>query len=389
MRRLAAALAALPLVLPAGAPGADRSGTIATRAALAHRQLVDPAGRPLDGRGVSIAIIDTGVDPDHPAFRLPGGGSKVVRSLTTACATSAVAECPRDAPPGADTDLAPPGGHGTHVAGIAVGSAFTLPDGVGVGGVAPGARLVMISASTALIDIEDALRWVLRHHRAPCGAGVPVAVCPPIRVVSNSWGADSDAVLGLQRALAADGVVTVWATGNQGGDGSAGMSNPAGIDPTPGILSAADYDDLGTGSRDGRISPGSSRGAAADPATWPDLSAPGTAIVSACRPYLWICTLLGREPHDGPGPDDVGTYEPMTGTSMSAPAIAGIVALLAQADPGVTPASAEDALKATAYKYRDGAPYRQTGRYTSSFDKGAGLADAYAAARRLGARPAQ
>jgi serine protease AprX len=271
------------------------------------------------------------------------------------------------------------------VAGIAVGNELTLLDGTRVGGVAPGARLVMLSASTALVDIEGALRWVLRHHAAPCGPAVPAAACPPIRVVSNSWGANSQEVFRLQRALAAAGVVTVWATGNQGGDGSTSQSNPAGVDQTPGILSAADYDDRGTGTRDGRISPGSSRGQADRPETWPDLSAPGTGIISSCRPYLWICTLLGQEPHDGPGPNDVGTYEPMTGTSMSAPGIAGIVAQLCQADPGATPARIEDVLKATAHKYRDGAPYQRVGRSTSSYDKGAGLADAYAAALRLGA----
>jgi serine protease AprX len=40
----------------------------------------------------------------------------------------------------------------------------------------------------------------------------------------------------------------------------------------------------------------------------------------------------------------------------------------------------------TVYKYRDGAPYVKLGRYASSFDKGTGLVDAYAAALRLGAR---
>jgi serine protease AprX len=390
-----AAITALASVLAlhataAAAVGAvDRSGTVATRAVLARQALVDARGRPLDGTGVSIAIIDTGVDPAHPSFHLPGGATKVVRSMTTFCTSALAPECPQDVPDPAttDTDLLPPGGHGTHVAGIAVGEPLTLTDGIRVGGSAPGARLVMLSASAALVNIETALAWVLRHHAAPCGEAVPLATCPPIRAVSNSWGADSPEVLRLQRALAAAGVVTVWAAGNQGGDGSVAKTNPAGWDPTPGILSVANYDDGGTGTRDGRLEPGSSRGDAGRPETWPDLAAPGTAIISSCRPYLWICSLLGREPHDGPGPGDIGTFEPMTGTSMSTPQVAGIVALLAQAAPSATPAQIEDALKATAHRFADGAPYRRVGRYTTSYDKGAGLVDAYAAAVRLGARP--
>jgi serine protease AprX len=334
---------------------------------------------------VSIAIIDTGIDPTHPSFRLPDGSTKVVRSLTTFCAGGG--ECPEDVsdPVGSNSDVAPPGGHGTHVAGIAVGNDLMLTDRTQVGGAAPGARLVMISASTALVRIEDAFTWVLRHHAAPCGPEVPTSVCPPIKVVSNSWGANSREISRLQEELAAAGVVTVWANGNQGGDGSTDQSNPAGEDPVPGILSAASYDDLGTGTRDGRVAATSSRGQASVPKTWPDISAPGDHIVSACRPYLWICTVVGEQPRNGPGPYDIGTFETMSGTSMAAPQIAGIVALLSQADPTATPAQIEDALKSTAHKYADGAPYSPVGPYTSSYDKGTGLVDAFAAALKVGA----
>src|SRR5207237_2250392 len=58
------------------------TGTVATRAQLARAELTDAGGRSLDGRGASIAIIDTGIDPTHPAFRLRGGGRKVAAVLS-------------------------------------------------------------------------------------------------------------------------------------------------------------------------------------------------------------------------------------------------------------------------------------------------------------------
>src|SRR3712207_9331465 len=53
------------------------TGTVATRSLEARQTLVDANGAPLDGTGVSVAVIDTGIDPTHPAF----AGGKVVRSL--------------------------------------------------------------------------------------------------------------------------------------------------------------------------------------------------------------------------------------------------------------------------------------------------------------------
>jgi subtilisin family serine protease len=186
----------------------------------------------------------------------------------------------------------------------------------------------------------------------------------------------------LQRALAAVGVVPGWAAGNAGGDGSASMTNPAGQDPTGGILSVASFYDQDTGTRDGVVSEYSSRGLATDPSTWPDLSAPGENITSSCRLYLPICST-GFDPRNGPALTDVGTFNTISGTSMAAPHIAGIVAQLFQARPTATPAQIETALKSTTYRFGDGAPYASAGGYTTSFDKGTGLVDVMAAASSL------
>ncbi|HVV08836.1 S8 family serine peptidase [Amycolatopsis sp.] len=368
------------------------SGTTATRSAEAQTSLNGANGSKLDGSGVSVAIIDTGVDPTHPAFQA-NGATRVVRNLKSTCLDGTSTSCILDVPTSVDTDTTSLGGHGTHVTGIAAGNAFTLPDGTKVGGSAPGSKIVAISTGLALLVLgtDAALNWVLENHNAPCGAGVPASTCPPIKVINNSYGPSgggafdpSSATVQLQRALAAEGVVTVWANGNDGGDGSADLSNPPGQDPTPGVISVASYNDQGTGTRDGAVSDFSSRGLASDSSTWPDVSAPGENIISSCRPYLIICSQ-GLQPENGPGPLDIGTYNVISGTSMATPQITGIVAQLFQADPQASPGQIENAIKATAYKYSNGAPYQSVGAYTSSYDKGTGLVDTVAAARSLGA----
>jgi serine protease AprX len=365
------------------------TANVATRSLEARQTLVGANGKPLDGTGVSIAVIDTGIDPTHPAF----AGGKVVRNLKSLCLDDASTEtsCVTAVPNAVDTDTLSLGGHGTHVSSLAAGNSVSLTDGTQVSGAAPGAKIVALSTGAAVLitGANAALNWVLENHKAPCGSGVSVAQCPPIRVVNNSYGPSdggafdpNSATAKLQRQLAAEDVVTVWAAGNEGGDGATSLTNPPGQDPTGGIISVASYNDLGTGTRTGSVSGFSSRGAKADPATWPDISAPGENIVGACRLYLPICAT-GLQPQNGPGVADVGTYNSISGSSMAAPHIAGVVAQLFQAAPTATPAQIERALKSTAFRYPGGAPYQSVDEYSTSFDKGAGLVDVVAAVLKL------
>jgi subtilisin family serine protease len=371
----------------------QETSNTATRGAEAVSTLTGANGQALDGSGVSVAVIDSGVDPTHPYFRNPDGGSAVVANLKSVCLVESDTgtDCVLRVPGSLDTDTVSGGGHGTHVSGIVAGRPTTLTDGSSLSGAAPGASLVSISTGAVLLIVgaDSALNWVLENHEAPCGTGVPPAECPPIKVTNNSYGPSgggefdpNSATVKLQRALAAEGVVTVWAAGNDGGDGSASLTNPPGQDPTGGILSVASYYDQDTGTPDGVVSEYSSRGAATDPSTWPDLSAPGENITSSCRPYLPICST-GLDPRNGPGLLDAGTFNTISCTSMAAPHIAGIVAQLFQADPTATPAEIEAALKGTTYRFADGAAYTAVGGYTTSYDKGTGLVDVVAAAARL------
>jgi serine protease AprX len=357
----------------------------ATRGSEARSTLTGANGSALDGKGVSVAVIDSGVDPTHPFLKNADGTSAVVKNLKMVCDPLTESTCaPVDAG-SLNTDLLSGGGHGMHVNGIVAGRDVTLSDGTKMHGAAPGSSLVSISTGAVLfiIGADAALNWVLENHTAPCGAGVPASTCPPIKVTSNSYGPTgggafdpNSATVKIQRQLVKEGVVTVWANGNDGGDGSTSLSNPPGMDPTPGILSVASFFDQNTGTRDGTVSDFSSRGKAGDQSTYPDISAPGEDITSSCRVYLPICS-------SGLDPKEAGDYNTISGTSMATPHISGIVAQLFQANPGATPAQIEAALETTAYKYTNGAAYEAGTNGTTSFDKGHGLVDVVAAANAI------
>ena len=366
-------------------------------------------GTPFDGTGVGVAVVDTGIDGTIPALQAPvsrGDNFKILCPVPGAAvrlATVSFMGCPTPtvAVPMEDSDTIALGGHGTHVAGIIAGSetevvpADTARPPMTVHGAAPGAAIYGIGAGAALSvdNAMDGLQWVLDNHDQ---------VSPAIRVVNNSWGTsyedytDPDdpsqpsqffedgyrlhrALWKMQDALVDAGVVVVFAAGNSGGGlGAAPATTAQCINPTPGVICVANYNDLGSGSRSGVIDGTSSRGQRSQPSTWPDIAAPGTGIISTCRPTLPLCSV-GSQIND--------EYFSLSGTSMAAPHVAGIVAQMLQVDPTLTPAEVENLLEDTAHKFTWGSPY---GRYVdetnpddeSSFEKGHGLVDALAAVQR-------
>ena len=365
-----------------------------------------PDGTVIDGSGVGVAIVDSGIDGSHPALR-----NRMASNVKIMCASHVTSvyidpivrpdECVHPAGkvvvPMDDTDTPSAGGHGTHVAGIVAGE----PNGTPYHGAAPGARLYGISVGMA-VTVENALdgmRWVLDTNAAAVAAGDE----PPIHVVNNSWGTDQHArypaggpqpnhlyfaTWKMQDALVASGVTVVQAAGNTGGNGSAATTSPQCVNQTPGVICVANYYDGDTGTRAGNIDGSSSRGVAgtAFADTWPDVSAPGTRIVSTCRLTLPVCSgdaLQGNT--DSHIEEPPNQYARLTGTSMAAPHVAGIVAQLLQADPSLTPAEIEDVLEDTAYKFIWGSKYDfvdpANADDASSFEKGHGLVDVLAAVR--------
>lgn len=343
----------------------------------------DAAGRVLNGTGIGVAVVDSGIDGTHPDL-----ASRMVRNTKYKCSSMVlVPPCfgVMMRLPLANTD--PSSGHGSHVAGIVAGDG-TASQGT-FRGVAPGASLYGFGIGDGdrvwTSEVAAAFQDILDSNAAGTNT-------PPIRIVTNSWGNGAGSVYNpndvislLVKQLVASGVTVLFAAGNgdatgNGGDGSADRLSSTAKDPTPGVITVANYDDAGTGTRDGELASSSSRGKRGVPTAYPDLSAPGSGITSTCLPAQAICAtgaFWEWQPY----------YQQLTGTSMATPAVAGMVALLLQARPTLTPTQLESLLQDTAYKFGDSTTYEadpQNPGGTVSFDKGAGLVDMQAALDALG-----
>jgi hypothetical protein len=253
--------------------------------------------------GVDIAVIDSGVDSDHPAL--------VGRVVANQNFTD-------------DPDALDYNGHGTHVAGIAAGAAAGSP----FKGVAPGARIY--SAKAFRNDGSG-----LSSHSV---AAIEWAVAHGVKVISFSGGffAPDTSLLTHVLTVAAEaavaaGVVFVAAAGNDG--------------PTAGTIYAPAVSPhviaVGNTQKDNTIRNSSSRGPTTEGLAKPDVVATGTGIISALSSYSALTPVVGY-PH----------YTAMTGTSMAAPQVAGLAALIqyaswAKNQTYLTPAQVKAAIVAT------------------------------------------
>ena len=128
---------------------------------------------------------------------------------------------------------------------------------------------------------------------------------------------------------------------------------------------------VAAGNKDGAtLADFSSRGIPGDPVYQPTITAPGVGIVAA-RASTGLITPLGAPDDVSLGADAV-RYTTMSGTSMATPHVAGVVALMLDANPSLTPGQIRDALRATA-KAMNAAPH----------EAGAGYVDALAAVTRI------
>ena len=285
----------------------------------------------LDGSGVGVAIIDSGVTTWHDDL----GSDRVVHFADFV-----------DFQTAAYDDY----GHGTHVAGIIAGNGY---DSNGARrGIAPGANLVVLKVldgegSGYISNVIAALDYAVQHRTQ---FNIRVINLSVAAGVYESYMTDP-LTLAAKRAVEA-GVVVVTAAGNLGRDAK-GQTQYGGITApgnAPWVLTVGASSHNGTISRtDDSMTSFSSRGPSyIDYTAKPDLVAPGVGIESlADSSSLLFATHPGARLW-GTVDTAAQPYLSLTGTSMAAPVVAGTVALMFQANPSLTPNLVKAILQYTA-----------------------------------------
>jgi serine protease AprX len=241
-------------------------------------------------------------------------------------------------------------GHGTHVAGIISGSG---QDSAGARrGIAPGAHLIVLKALDATGNgytstVIAAIDYAIAHRET---YNIRVINLSVVAGVYESFTKDPLA-LAAKRAVDA-GIVVVAAAGNLG-RGFAGRPQHGSIAApgnAPWVLTVGAANHMGTAGRaDDIVAAFSSRGPAViDQTAKPDLVAPGVAIESTTDPGSALFAAHPFSRLRGTVNTALEPYLALTGTSMSAPVVAGTIALVLQANPRLTPNAVKAVLEFTA-----------------------------------------
>ncbi|ANS77053.1 serine protease [Paenibacillus yonginensis] len=276
----------------------------------ANARKIVRSGLRLTGKGVTIAIIDTGIYP-HPDLegRIAGFTDFI----------------------GGQSEPYDDHGHGTHCAGDAAGSG-KQSDGK-YAGPAPESRIYGIKVldkhgNGTIETILQGLEWCIRHNE----------ICPedPIDIISLSIGTlpeiypseiDDPVVKSVNAAWEA-GITVCVSAGNEGP--AAGTITSPGISSRVITVGALDDKQTPHNREDDEAALFSGRGPTPYGISKPDLLVPGARIVSlrAPRSYLDRTQKWNRVGDD---------YFELSGTSMATPICAGIAALIKQSQPGITP----------------------------------------------------
>ena len=289
----------------------------------------------VDGAGVGVAVIDSGVTTWHDDLSDVGVGQRVVEFVDFVDGIAT----PHD-------DY----GHGTHVAGIIAGNGLDS-DGVRTG-IAPAAHLVVLKVLDAtgrghVSDVIAAIDYAVARRDALNIRVINLSVATGVYESYNS----DPLTLAAERAVRA-GITVVAAAGNngrspEGNTQYGGITSPGNA---PWVLTVGASSHMGTPDRaDDTIAAFTSRGPTAlDHRAKPDIVAPGIGIESLSTPGSSL--YVTAAPYLLPGTRTIPLlpYLSLSGTSMSAPVVSGTVALMLQANPGLTPNAVKAILQYTA-----------------------------------------
>ncbi|MCP4993779.1 MAG: S8 family peptidase, partial [Gammaproteobacteria bacterium] len=311
----------------------------------------------IKGTGITVAILDTGLW-NKSSIIDNSNGNRVLAEYDVSL------NHPDYDDEKYEVDIGDPNGHGTHITSIILGHEI-LQNGDWQG-IAPEVNLVAVKAfnehgASSYIDVIAALDWIVSHKDAY-----------DIRVVNLSFSATPQSFYWedpLNQAVMAawqSGIVVVAAAGNSGPDPMT-IGVPGNV---PYIITVGAMTDNYTPEdlSDDVVTSFSSAGPTHERFVKPDVVAPGGHMVGM-MPYS------SRIPMQHPNfrLSNNSKYYEMSGTSQSAAVVSGIVALMLEADPTLTPDDVKCRLMYTARPAVDA-----NGDLAASiFQQGAGLVNAY------------
>ncbi|RUO57321.1 S8 family serine peptidase [Pseudidiomarina insulisalsae] len=326
-------------------------------------------GIPYSGRGIGVVVNDSGVDGTHGDLMYPQHVVQNVLAQVNLNSFSGIAPITYQENV-ANTDIA--GGHGTHVAGT-IGGTGAMSNGEH-NGVAPGASIIGYGSGAGLfiLDTIGGFDYAL-HNQFTYN----------IRVISNSFGNTGDVGTDFNpddptnvatKALADNGIITVFSAGNSGPGESTITGN---FKKAPWVITVA------AGDKQGNLADFSSRGvngktgtAVVDGETYtwedrPTITAPGVDIISVRASLSSTGTLSATQDSENLPPEQLAYYTFSSGTSMAAPHVSGIVALMLEANPNLQWQQVKQIIQETATV--------MPGR--DAWEAGAGYVNAHAAVR--------
>lgn len=285
----------------------------------------------LKGNGYTVAVIDSGIDGNHPDLQF---GSKTIQNVKIVNDLGLIGlNANVENVPNTDTTS----GHGTHVAGTVAGTGAASAGDARrpnyYDGIAPQATLVGLGVGEGIniLFALEAFDYALVNQNRYS-----------IDVITNSWGSSNsvyDPNNPINKAsyeAYRRGMVVTFAAGNDGP--AEDTLNPYAI--VPWVIN------VGSGTKAGGLSDFSSRGVAGDLYKHIDVVAPGSGICSTRA----VGTAIGAlGPVVNPTyPDYTARYHCISGTSMATPFVAGTATLLLEANPQLSPDQIETILMQTA-----------------------------------------